>query len=278
MAKEIGAAFKTYGALKPQRARVGVVYDPLCEDFQRMYTEAYGVDQQIYLASLYGAYKMLFDRNIPCDMIRMQDIEQYDTVILSNKLVLTEAEAEQLKRYLHSGGHCIVDGKFGIVDETSKVYSVLPGGYANALTGLDLLDTDYEGLRFDGGCGYYCRELCNVQDAQVLAQFDDGVCAVAQKRSGKGTFTTLNTFAFYGYAKDSTDGCGAWVEKLLNEQGIESVCNNRELKIKFASSESKQVAIAFNYTDAVQNGKVLCGGKTHEITLQPHDAQIINLC
>ncbi|MBQ5748812.1 MAG: beta-galactosidase, partial [Oscillospiraceae bacterium] len=99
MAKEFGEQFRKYGVLKPVRARVGIVYDPLCEDFQRAYTEAYGVDQQIYLTSIYGAYKMLFDRNIPCDMICMEEIEKYDAIILTNKIVLTCDEAEKLSQY-----------------------------------------------------------------------------------------------------------------------------------------------------------------------------------
>ncbi|MBQ5749287.1 MAG: hypothetical protein IIV87_03935, partial [Oscillospiraceae bacterium] len=156
-------------------------------------------------------------------------------------------------------------------DETSMVYHDLPGGYANALTGLDLLDTDYEGLAFDGGNGYYCRELCAVKDAQILAKFEDGTCAVSQRKHGAGKFSVFNTFAFYGYAKGN-DGCAAWTEKLL---GVLPVCDNCELKVKFASNAEGTVAVVFNYTDRMQNGTMSFGGKHWTLDVPAHEVLIL---
>ncbi len=281
MAQSLGEAFHAYGVMKPDTARVGIVYDPLSEDFQRAYTQSYGVDQQIYQASLYGAYKMLFDLNIPCDMIRMADIEKYDAVILSNKLVMTRQESEMLERYISAGGLCIVDGKFGIVDETALVSSQLPGGEANKLTGLDYLDSSCEALEFEGVHGtyngYYSKELCRVHDAEVLARFADGACAVARKQTGEGNLVTLNTFLFYGYFKEAAERSMDLVAQLLKEKNITPICGNRNLKIKTAQGADGACAVVFNYTDETQTGEISKNGKTVRVSVPGRDVLIAKM-
>lgn len=277
-AQKIGTAFREHGPLTPVTGRVGVVYDSLCEDFQRLYTEAYRVDQQIYLASLYGAYKMLFDLNIPCDMIRMDEIEKYDAVILSNKLVMTQQDGEALRRYVEKGGLCITDGKFGTVDEESMTWRAQPGGCVNELTGLDYLDTDYENLRISGALGacdgYYCREINQVLDADILATFADGTCAVAEKHTGQGSLVTLNTFLFYGYYKCNDSLMYTLIARLLAEKDILPVCSNGQIKVKLARGGSGYVVVAFNYSDEPQTGEVYYNGKTKELMLEANEVMI----
>lgn len=278
MAREIGAVFQKFGVISPERGKVGIVYDPLSEDFQYLFTEAYDVDQQIYLSSVYGAYKLLFDLNIPCDMIRMEEIQLYPAVILSNKIVMTELEARILAEYISNGGICIADGRFGLVDETSMLFQELPGGHAYNLCGQDLLDSTCEELVFsDEGSsvpGFYGRDLMAVTDGTVLSAFMDGNPAVVKKQTGSGSMISINTFLFYGYAKDGDDARKACVKKLLNAAGIRQVSTNLDVKVKLGSAGSQRLVTAFNYTNRPQETTVIWGSKRKTISMPPNDAQI----
>lgn len=279
MAREIGAVFCKFGPLSPACGKVGVLYDPLSEDFQYLFTEAYDVDQQIYLSSIYGAYKMMFDLNIPCDMIRMEEIGRYPAVILSNKIVMTAREARILAEYISNGGLCITDGKFGLVDETSMLFSQLPGGHAYPLCGQDLLDSACEGLDFtDEGSsvpGFYSRDLMNVTDGTVICAFSDGNPAMVKKQTGRGAMISINTFLFYGYARDGKDAQRACLKKLLDAYGISPVSTNPDVKVKFGTAQSRQLIIAFNYTDRPQETTVIRDGMHRTVYMPPNDAQIL---
>lgn len=279
MAKAIGDCFHRHGVMEPVTGRVGIVYDPLCEDFQRMYTESYKVDQQIYLSSLFGAYKMLFDLNIPCDMIRMEDISKYDAIILSNKLVMTKEDGVLLDSYVRNGGICIVDGKFGIVDETAKAYSNLPGGCVNHLTGADYRDTDYEELVFDDGNnavnGFYCRELNDLECADILARFRDGSCAVSRMQTEKGSLFLLNTFLFYGYQQNGDATGKAYIARLLQSHGIEPVSSNPDIKVKLTQNAAGSYVVAFNYSSEPRQTQICWNGQVQDLTLAANDATVV---
>ncbi len=189
-AQEIGRIIRDVGPVVPVRGDVAIVYEDLCEDFQRLYTKAYDVDQRLYLRSIYGAYQAMYDLNISCDIVRLNEIAGYRVVIATNHLVVSEADADCLRAYVRGGGMLLTDGKFGICGPDSLAYRELPGGPFCGETGEELLDSDYEGLAFhwkrheDGELhvkGFYGRELMAVTDGEALARFEDGYPAVVAR-------------------------------------------------------------------------------------------------
>lgn len=278
VAKEISEFFSKTNTLAPQKAKVAIVFEDFTEDLQKTYTRAYDVDEMIYINAIYGAYKAFFDAKIPCDIIRIDEIENYETVILVNELVMGKSVAEKLKKFVEKGGNVIIDGKTGIVDEESTVLHTVPGGDFNSYTGIDYIDSDYQNLEINLGGktlqGYYSKDLVDVIDATVEATFSDGKPAIVSKTSG-GTVLTFNTQLFYGYEKTGDKTVLDYVKGLgerfnLNEYELEG-----DVNVKICENDQEYVVFIFNYTDSVQTGKITFCGKTEEFNVNANDVIVL---
>lgn len=281
MAKQIGEVFTKIGPAAPATGDVGVVYDPLCEDFQYLFTEAYSVDQQIYLKSVYGAYKAMFDLGISCDMTRLEEIEKYRAVILPNQIALSAAQGQIIRRYVENGGICIVDGRFALVSEESMLYKTLPGGSVYDLCGQDLEDIDYEKLTVllddDSVQGYYSRDLMKLTDGTAICSFEDGRPAVVEKRTGKGAVISINTHLCYGYAATGAADLRNLLCKIAASVGITSVCDHPDVKVKRIRAEDGEHLVVFNYSNKPQTATYRAGTVEKEVALEPNEAAILPL-
>lgn len=303
-AEEIGRLIRETGQVTPVRAEAAIVYEDICEDFQRLYTQAYDVDQNLYLRSVYGAYRAMFDLNIGCDIVRLREIPGYRVVILTNHIVLDEADAALLRAYVEAGGILIIDGKFGICGRTSLAHQRLPGGPFYPMMGEDLTDSDYEGLTFtwtDAASGRipvkgcYGRELVSVTDGEVLARFEDGYPAVVRRSAGRGTagstgcgpadhcnagnhagaVITVNTFLWYGYALTADETQAAFAKALLGDLGVRTKGSNPAVKLKAGTGPKGVVLFAFNYTDEEQETEYEDGQHRVTISVAPQEVEIL---
>lgn len=266
------------GTLRPERSKVGILYDPLCEDFQVYYTKCYNVDKSIYLNSVCGAYRALLDVGVRSDIIGMEELADYDVVIASNHIVLDEKDAQALEAYIRGGGVLICDGKFGVVDHESMLNSQLPGGSFNSLMGHAFVDVDYEDLDYDWNgkrCkGYYARELTAVTDGEVLASFDDGYPAIIKKFTGEGAVLTVNTNLWYGCNQGSD--CAAGFARYLTETYfLCDVTVTAPLKVRVSSNETGIYAFVFNYSDAPVEGILQGKGFNCPVNVAANDVIVI---
>ena len=284
LAGELAELFSRYGAVEPLRSGIGILYDPLSEDFQRRLTDAYPVEQDIYLKSIYGAYKACFDNNMRADIIRIQELEGYPLVILTQDIVITERDAAALRRYVEKGGHLLIDGKFGIMDETSLMHQMLPGGPLNDLTGQEFFDTDNadpsiclpDGRRIDGFMG---RDEMQIRGADVMAVFPDGMPAVVRKRTGKGDATMINTSVFYGYASGKCLGIKDLLKAQAKNAGVFCPPGDPVLKVRTAKTDGKYLTFVFNYTDKKVKEEVTVNLegtiRTYTVRIEAHDAAVV---
>lgn len=266
-AKDIFKSIENLDNISPVTPKVGIVYDDLCEDFQRAYTKAYDVDQNIYLNSVAGAYKVMMDSNIPCDIIKLDEINNYKVVLLAGHIVLDKNDAQKLKDYANNGGIVIADYRLGQIDKTSMMHKNLPGGYFNDFMGIDYKDTDCENLDFEFNQnkveGYYSKAICDISDAKVIATFKNGDCAIAQK----GNVYTINTDIWYGYSKTNSASITTFAKDFLQKFDIWDIKTNSEVKLKLCENKSKYFVFAFNYTSQNQqvNAKIFDKEITFEV-------------
>ena len=254
LAGELSKTFAAYGPVKPLKSSIGILYNPLAEDFQRRLTDSYAVEQDICLKAIFGAYKVCFDNNMRADIIRINELDGYSLVILTQDIVVTEEDAAALRKYVDKGGHLLIDGKFGIMDETSLMHIVLPGGPVNDLIGQEFFDTDDadstlcfpDGKRIDGFMG---RDVMLVNGAEILAAFPDGKPAVVRKRAGRGDVTMINTSVFYGYASGKCFGMKDYIKTLAKNAGVFCPPGDQKLKTRTAKTDDKYLIFVFNYTD-----------------------------
>ncbi len=282
-AQKLSDIMTSLGALTPLRAKAGILFDGLSDDFQRMFCRAYGVDKNIYVQSLFGLYHAMYDAGVRCDFLRLDELEKYPVVFLSNQIVCGPDTAAALKAYVENGGTLVIDGKFGTVDRTAKLLSELPGGDFAPYVGEEVMDSDYEALAFpyDGLTvnGFHGRDLCEVKGAEVTARFVDGYPAVIEKKTGHGKVVTINTFLWYGYAKTADGSVRAFAQKLADSLGLRQSEAAEGVKVRLARSAEKDVIFAFNYADHPVESTVRAdfGEKRYEETvrLDAHEVRLI---
>ncbi len=279
-AKELGEKVFSNGVVTPVRSKVGIVFEPLCDDFQRLYTSSYSVEQNIYLKSIFGAYKAFRANNVRCDIIRMNEIFDYDMVIMTNHVVITDEDMDIIRRYVENGGHVIADGRFGVVDKYAKAYSLIPGGKLNDIIGEIYFDTDNKDSTVNGtlsGCNG--RHISDVKDGIVLGTFSDGKAAIVKKTTGKGSFTMLNTEIWYGYSCGKA-GADEYALAIAKENGLIQTEADSPLKLRVSENDEYYFLFAFNYTSQKLSADIkLNVGNSYcvSVTVEPNDCEIVKI-
>lgn len=269
---------KQTGALMPLRSKVGILFDPRCQDFQTFYTKCYKLDQNIYLNSLGGAYEAFFDAGVCCDIVRLDEINNYRLIILSNQLVIDASTAAALKEYVENGGTVVCDGKTGVVDDNAMLNGLLPGGEFNSNMGHEYIDSDFGEMNFScrGAVysGYYGREITRATDGEVIGYFSDGSPAVVLKKAGDGAVITFNTFVWYGYYSKQNNAdeiCRAIADKM----NLYDVTVTEPLKVRVAENGTKTFAFVFNYTDDTVCGHLSGCGVDTDVCVPSNDVIIV---
>lgn len=278
-AKEIGEVLK-YGILKPVRSKVGLVYDPLCEDFQRVYTAAYAMKDDLYLTSLHGAYKAFFDNNIRCDIITLSEIKDYPFIVLSNHIVLSKSNAQAIRDYVAKGGKVLSSGKLAVVDELSAACHEQPGMGLQELFGYEWLDMDYEDLEIslEGGrklSGYYTHEMAAVTGT-VAGHFGNGDPALVHNRFGEGETLAVLSDIFHGYANTGDVTVRDFVAELARHYSLAQIKAEGNLTLRLAENKGKTYLFAFNYshnTETIHITELL--GRPVDIRLQAKAHEVL---
>lgn len=279
VAKELAGFISEAGTLKPVCPTVGILFDDACQDFQLGYTKCYkNIDQNIYMASLRGAYEAMWSVGVRCDITKIDRINDYKMLILSNHIIIGKDTAKALIEYVKQGGIVICDGKIGIVDELSMLNSRLPGGDFNEAMGCCFIDSDYEDLDFTcNGIaykGFYGKELVELTDGVAIGSFADGAPAVVEKQLGKGKVITVNTYLWYGKNKKEANA-ELFAEKLASEFDLRDVIADDPLKVRISENDDAYYAFIFNYTDAPVIGTVRGYGFDTKVKVEANDVTIL---
>jgi beta-galactosidase GanA len=251
MAGVIQANADLFNRSVPLAPRAAILYDRLNHSVHRAFLDGYAhLPQNIYQASLEGAFRSLWEAGIPCNVIRPQDLlaleksdkvkesitapgplagegaaGSYNTLIVTAQIVMNPGRAGALLAFAERGGRVIIDGKLGVVDERAILNPVVPGGLSRAL-GFEYQDIDPEGLEFGltgediTAAGYYERDYLDILDpnrAQVLGTFRDGRPAVIRSVLGRGEIYYIPSYLWWGCQQGLENGAFVrWlVEKTL---------------------------------------------------------------
>ena len=286
VATELSKIFSEIGIIKPVQSEIGILYDPITEDIVRIISAAPDLEQNLYNLSLFGAYKAFLKNNVCPDIVTFENIGQYKVVVLSNQAVISEKNAKILESYVKNGGIIIADGSFGIVNEESLSYNLLPAGDLNYMVGEELFDFDNEPSEFEynGSIidGYFGRNISKVTNGKVLSNFADGIPAVVEMVSGKGKIITINTSVWYGYAKEDFEPTSAeiFAKHLANEYCENKVYTDLDVTVRISENDDTYFVFIFNYSDKAQSGELKFEGninKSVKIEVQPTCTEIVKI-
>ena len=279
LAKELSDTFERYGTLTPKKSKLGILFDPVCDDFTRCFARSYGLEESIYNRSIFGAYKAAFDLGVKADIITLEEVGDYEMVVLTNHLVIDGKRADIFKDYVRNGGKLIIDGRFGVIDDESVVNADLPGGKMNELCGTDYIDSDYEQLDFTYNgtriTGYYMRDLVEVTTGAICGTFDDGRCAASIRKYGNGEVLLFNTMLWYGYAKTGDESIRSLMAGIIAEHGLSELHYDGDVTVKVAETDEKYLFFVFNYTDKAQTLKLTFKDIAFDAEIASNDSMII---
>ena len=180
-----------------------------------------------YLDRHQALYRALWDAGVTTDMVAPDaDLSGYRLVLVPTLYLTTDADAENLTRYVESGGTALVTYWSGIVDENDHVRL---GGYPGAYRDLLGISTEefyplreQERVRLTGGVldgrsADVWTELLTLRGAEAVSTYADGplpgVPALTRRTAGSGT-------AWYLATRVDAEGTAALVRHLCDSTGI----------------------------------------------------------
>jgi beta-galactosidase GanA len=215
---------------------------------------------------------------VRCDIVRLDKINDYKMLLLSNTVVIGKDTARTLLEYVKNGGVIVCDGKIGITDELSMMNSMLPGGEFNEAMGCEYVDCDYEGLDFV--CeetryrGFYGRELLRITDGEVTGRFADGHPAVIEKSFGKGKVITVATYMWYSQSKGEVVA-EQFASALDRRFGLSDISVSAPLHARICENDDGYFAFVFNYSDTPVSGEVKGYGIDETVDVPANDVIIL---
>ena len=196
---------------RPVKGDVAVV---LCEEAQAFCYAFYG-KPDYFSWSLQGAGEAFMDASIQCDIIKPDQIADYDLVYLPFPVALREETLDILKRWVEGGGKLVAEACFGYLNGFGHVQEKQPNrGFAEVFgcTELDVslapdrwtdlhLNSDHGLIR-----GSLFRQSFIPTSGRARGWFDDGAVAEVENSFGRGRVRVIGTMPSYAYktSKDST--------------------------------------------------------------------------
>ena len=179
------------------KAKVAIIFD-----WSNFWSYEYvdGISQDLhYVYSILDYYRQFYERNIPTDVISVDDdFSQYDLVVAPVLYMVKTGLADKINAYVKNGGDFVTSYMSGMVNESDNVYL---GGYPGPLkdvTGIWVEESDavvpghktYVSLKDQNyEAGLVC-DLIHPETAKVLAkyanEFYQGTAAITENQYGQG--------------------------------------------------------------------------------------------
>ena len=222
----MGNAF--LGAKTP--AKVGIIFD-----WNNFWSYEYvaGISQEMdYVGSILDYYRQFYERNIPTDIISVDDdFSQYDLVVAPVLYMVKPGLAGKINDYVADGGSFVTTYMSGMVNTSDNIYT---GGYPGPLSdvlGIWVEETDAivpgksTKVVYDNDNvaeGHYLCDLIHLTSdhAQAIAKYGSefyaGVPAVTVNAYGNGQ-------AWYVGSRLDHDGLGHLIDQVIQKAGVQGL-------------------------------------------------------
>jgi len=154
-----------------------------------------------YMAQLMAWYGCVASANTGTDVIHLdEDLSKYKAVFAPVQYVVSEKQAENVRKYVREGGTFVAGFRLGVKEENSQIVNSPLPGLLRDVMGVTVKDpvpvyTDKIGVKFgaqlggaDGQCGLWA-DLLQPGPAKVLASYTgayEGEAAITVNSFGKG--------------------------------------------------------------------------------------------
>jgi beta-galactosidase len=275
-------------AARPPQAEAAVIYNPLVHFVggrQRAAVtggpqgEVAGIERD----SLLGVYRALFPRSVPLDYVHIAEISEtvlkpYKLVILPYPLMLPEAAAPVLRRYVEGGGTLVSEARLAWNNERGYASERIPGMGLWEVMGcresaVQLGTKGRTSLQWSGDAvpglkagdalpaRWYEETLEPLgKDARVVARFPDGGGAAAvMSRFGQGRTLMLGSYVSAAYVTSPDPAAARFFAGLLEWAGIETPVRTSggDIEVRTLESGTASLVFVFNHGQAADASVVL---------------------
>ncbi|HZG86702.1 beta-galactosidase [Paenibacillus sp.] len=198
----------------PVKGEIGILLLPDSQVFDAL-LNAESRDEH-YSHAAWGAYQAFFDGNVQADWIRLEQIDDYQTVYLPYPIMMTEAAAETLSAWVHRGGTLISEGCPAYFGEGGRVGTMQPNYGLTELFGAVETDVQFMPDRFreltfgwNGNRVYggVYKQTFRPTTGRTVGRYGNGCPAVIENSWGAGRTLLIGTFpsAAYYHGKQGTN-------------------------------------------------------------------------
>lgn len=250
-----------------------------------------GISQDMdYVDSILDYYRQFYERNIPVDVISVDDdFSQYDLVVAPVLYMVKTGLAEKIDNYVKNGGNFVTTYMSGMVNESDNIYLNGYPGPLKDVTGIWVEESNalvpghktrlsYDNKEYDA---HLICDLIHPTTAKILAtyanEFYQGTAAITENKYGKGT-------AWYVGTRLGYDGLTQVFNHIVLESNVKTLVSDSDgLEItKRITKDGKELFFVLNMENEEQilpekfNGyrDILTGQKANK-TLKQWDVQVL---
>lgn len=280
---DLGQKLKQVGSTilgSETKAKVAIIFD-----WSNFWSYEYvdGISQDLhYVDSILDYYRQFYERNIPTDVISVDDdFSQYDLVVAPVLYMVKTGLADKINAYVKNGGDFVTSYMSGMVNESDNVYL---GGYPGPLkdvTGIWVEESDavvpghktYVSLKDQNyEAGLVC-DLIHPETAKVLAkyanEFYQDTAAITENQYGQGK-------AWYVGTKLDHAGLTQLFNHIVLAADIESlVAAGNQLEVtKRITKDGKELYFVLNMSNDERELPEKFAGYQDILTNQPAHKQM----
>jgi beta-galactosidase len=244
-------------AARPVKGEIAIL---LIEEAQAYGFISSGIENyynHYYSQCVQGAYNAFLDSNIQCDLIKIDQIDEYQVIYLPYPLALSEEKLEKLRQWIYEGGCLVSEGCFGYFSENGNARTAQPNrGFAeifgcveNTVSfGVDM----WEELTFIAAkeqiSGGLYRQSYEITAGKASARYKDGSIACVDNAFGKGRTRFIGTMPGYSYMKNPSEPTRRWIASSLHfaDKSPLIEVNQANIVARLWSSENKHYVWVIN--------------------------------
>lgn len=236
--------------------------------------------------SRFGAYRLLYDRQLAADCLCescLDQLERYPLLLLPAQEQMTPGLARRLRAYVAGGGVLLAEGPFAFRDGEGRLQYRFPAFGLEEVFGCWSNDRQRAGglsLRLEEGGevqagDFFCSYTLTTGEA--LARWEDGSAAAVANRYGRGTALALGTECFRLYASSGPAvpaGLNALLERCLAYAGLEPDLRLEGLP---PCSDVEAVRLASEEGDSAVYILINHSGERRSFRILPREPRVVDL-
>ena len=226
--------------------------------------------------SIRGAFKALWDMNIPYDGIsefNLDELKRHRLLLLPAVENMTQEIADAIRDFTANGGTVIAESPFAFKDADNMFEGHAPICGLEKVFGVTMYDREGRetapAMEYPAGkasCFFYWHVLEPVGELEAMVPYEDGRCAISCHRFGKGTAILAGTEIFRQYYESPAAPAVEWLREAILASGVVRnaellrdgrCCDGTGIEVCRLFSDSAELCILLNHNREPQKFRLV---------------------